>query len=147
MRILLDTSIVVEIDRHNHRVVELLKRLMEHGDDLIISTVTVAEILTGSYLRRDTRSSVLTAKEVLNQFVWEDLKGETAEAAAKLFSFLIVEKKQDAIEYPDVLIAATFFSAHCDALMTLNTKDFLLLPHVKEHTYTPDEFEKKARFK
>ena len=49
MKILVDTSIIVEIDRGNKEVTNLLKKILENHE-LIISTITVGEILTGSYL-------------------------------------------------------------------------------------------------
>ena len=58
MRVLVDTSILVEIDRHNPRVVDLLKTLSEQQTELLISTTTVAEILTGPYLLKDSQKSL-----------------------------------------------------------------------------------------
>lgn len=142
MRILLDTSILVEVDRHNEDVIHLLQKLVGKGDELIISTVTVAEILTGSYLRRDTKIAVLKAKDVLNQCTWKEVDGATAEITAQLYSSLFLEKKEKQIEYPDVLIAATFFSAHCDVFLTLNVKDFILFERLKEKVHTPEQYEK-----
>ncbi len=143
MRLLFDTSILVEIDRQNEQVVTLLKKWVQEGKELVISTITVAEILTGSYLHRDIRTAVLTAKEVLNQFTWLELDGEIAETTAKLYAYLLLEKKEKSIEYPDVLIAATALAHNCDAIITLNKKDFCLFPHIKEKIYTPNEFEKR----
>ena len=130
MRYLIDTSIIVEIDRHNHEVIRTLTKLLENGHELIISTITVAEILTGSYLRKDAKVAALTAKEVLNQFLWKDIDGLTADITAKIYAQLIIEKKHHSIEYADVLIAATCISSHCDKLMTLNKKDFSLIPSI-----------------
>ncbi len=143
MRILCDTSILVEIDRHNESTVRLLQNLVKNGEELVISTITVAEILTGAYLRRDVAAAVLTAKEVLNQFTWQEIDGETAEFTAKLYSYLLLEKREKSIEYPDVLIAASFLRNAADILLTLNKKDFIFFPHLKEKVYTPEEFQKK----
>ncbi len=143
MKILFDTSILVEVDRHNAEVAHLLRKLAEKRYEFIISTITVAEILTGPYLCREVREAAITAKEILNQFEWKEIDGETAEFTAKLYSYLILSKKQHEIEYPDVLIAATFFSARCDAIITLNKKDFLLFPQLQGKVYTPEEFKEK----
>ncbi len=139
MKVLLDTSVIVEIDRQNEQVVRLLQQAVQKGAELVVSTVTVAEILTGSYLRKDVRAAVLTAKEVLNQFAWIDVSGEVADAAAKLTAFLITEKRM--IDYPDILIAATFLAANCDALLTLNRKDFIVFPNLKSRVYSPTEYQ------
>lgn len=142
MKILCDTSIIVELDRHNEKTVHLLQKLIENGHELLISTITVSEILTGSYLTKDAKASVTTAKEILNQFSWHDFDSETAETAAKLFSYLILQKKQDDIEYPDVMISAAFIAKHCDSLLTLNKKDFIIFPNIEKYVYTPEEFMK-----
>lgn len=143
MKLLCDTSILVEIDRHKEEVVTLLQREVERGNELIISTVTVAEILTGAYLRKDVSSAQFTAKEVLNQFLWKEVDGEVAEWCAKLYAYLLLEKKEKAIEYPDVLIAATFFASKSDVLLTLNKKDFMLFPPLQKAVFTPAEFQQQ----
>ena len=91
MKILFDSSIIVEIDRQNEQVITILKDLVNKKHELIISTITVSEILTGSYLRKDSEEAVVKAKEILNQFTWKDFDNESAENSAKLFSFLIIE--------------------------------------------------------
>ena len=139
MKLVVDTSVLVEIDRHNEQTIRLLQKLAER-EELLISTVTVAEILTGAHLRKDASLAILKAKEVLNQFLWISVDGEVAERVAKLYAFLLFEKKEKSIEYPDVLIAATFLSVRGDILLTLNKKDFQAFPHLKEQVFTPDEF-------
>ncbi len=143
MKILFDTSVIVEIDRHNSKIISLLKKIVEKEHVLVISTITVAEILTGSMLRKDAKQASLVAKEVLNQFIWQDIDSYVAEITAKMFSQLIIEKKDDQIEYQDVLIAASSVRSHCDVIITFNKKDFCLIESVQKHVYTPDEFEKK----
>ena len=43
MRVLVDTSVIVEIDRQNKETVELLKSLVEKNIELVISAVTVSD--------------------------------------------------------------------------------------------------------
>ncbi|MBI2675061.1 MAG: type II toxin-antitoxin system VapC family toxin [Candidatus Aenigmarchaeota archaeon] len=140
MKILVDTSVIVEIDRGNESVTSLLKSLVKANTELVISTVTVSEILAGSYLTKDVRKAVMTAKEVLNQFLWVDLDGEVAEKTAQLLAYLLSEKRT--IEYQDIVIAATFFTTRSDYLLTLNRKDFLAIPALNKKVYAPDEFRK-----
>ena len=46
MRVLLDTSVIVDVDRGKKEIIELCRTLVnEH--DAFLSTVTVSEILTG----------------------------------------------------------------------------------------------------
>ena len=142
MKLAFDTSILVEIDRGNEKVVSLLKKLTEKGEELVISTITVSEILAGSYLQNKTDEAVMNAKEVLGQFDWKEMDGEVAETTAKLFAYLRLEKRGD-IEFQDIVIAATCISENCDALITLNKKDFLVFPNLKSKVYAPDEFSLK----
>lgn len=141
MKVVLDTSIIVEIDRQNKSVVSLLKSLLDNNVELVISTITVSEILTGAYLTKDVNNSLITAKEILNQFNWIDLDGEVAEKTGQLLAFLISEKKT--IEYQDVAIAASFLISHSDYVLTLNKKDFIVFPHLKDKVFSPEEFKKK----
>ena len=85
----------------------------------------------------------MKAKEVLNQFLWHEVNGDVAEYCAKLYAYLLVEKKEKSIEYPDVIIAATFLSSKSDFLLTLNKKDFIVFPQLRHVVYTPDEFAKR----
>ena len=63
MNITIDTSIIVEIDRQNKNVIDLLKKLIEKNFELAISIITVSEILTGSYLTKDIKKSVILQKK------------------------------------------------------------------------------------
>ncbi|TAL45685.1 MAG: PIN domain-containing protein, partial [Chitinophagaceae bacterium] len=92
MKIAVDTSVIVEIDRGNESVANLLKSIVEKNTTLVISSVTVSEILTGSYLTKDPKKSIQAAKEVLGQFVWIELDGQIAEKTAQILAYLISEK-------------------------------------------------------
>lgn len=140
MRVLLDTSVIVEIDRLNKDVLALLKELTSKNVELVVSTVTISEILTGSYLSKRAKKAVLEAKKILSQFLWIDLDGEVAEKTGKLLAYLIIEGKM--VEYQDVVIAATFFASHSDYLITLNKSHFLVFPKLKGKVFTPVEFRK-----
>lgn len=59
--------------------------------------MTVSEILTGSYLRRDYTKAVGKAKKVLGQFSWVNLDGVVAEKIALLNAYLITDGQP--IEY------------------------------------------------
>ena len=147
MRILFDSSIIVEIDRQNEQVINLLKKLVIKKHELIISTITVSEILTGSYLRKDSEEAVIKAREVLNQFNWKEFDNECAENSAKLLAFLIVEKKEKSVDYPDILIASTFMTLNCDYLITLNKKDFIVFPKIREFVLDYKELDAKFNLK
>ena len=143
MNIVLDTSVIVEIDRNNKGIIELLKKLIEKNHSILISTVTVSETLAGSYLKKDFKKAVLEAKQIMAQFLWIDLTSEIAEKTAQYIAYLIAEGKM--IEYPDIAIAATFKVEDADFLLTLNKNHFEYIPDLKGKVYSPGEFLKKIK--
>jgi predicted nucleic acid-binding protein len=138
--VLVDTSVIVDVDRGREDVIELCRRLTS-TNSAFISTVSVSEILTGSYLRRDYKAAVKKAEKVLGQFRWVPLDGETAKLIAELNAYLI--SKGQPIEYQDVSIAASFLLTHCDVLLTENKEHFDRLPNLKGKVMTPKEFVNK----
>jgi predicted nucleic acid-binding protein len=135
--VFVDTSIIVDVDRGKEDIIELCKRLTS-SNNAFISTVSVSEILTGSYLRKDYRAAVKKAEKVLNQFRWSSLNGETAKIIAKLNAYLI--SKGQPIEYQDVAIAASFLLEQCDVMLTENKDHFERLPNLRGKVMTPKEF-------
>jgi predicted nucleic acid-binding protein len=140
-KIFVDTSIIVDVDRGKQEVIELCKNLTS-TNSAFISTVTVSEILTGSYLRKDYKTAVKKAEKVLNQFRWIPLNGEIAKLVAQLNAYLI--SKGQPIEYQDVAIAASFLLEGCDVLLTENKEHFDRLPNLKNKVMTPKEFCQKT---
>ena len=140
MRVLLDTSVIVDVDRGKKEVIDVCRKLtMEH--EALISTVTVSEILTGSYLRKDYRKAVAKAKKVLGQFSWINLDGAVAEKTAQLNAYLITEGQP--IEYQDQAIAASCLVTRSDVLLTRNKEHFIRIPALKDKVLTPEELEQK----
>jgi predicted nucleic acid-binding protein len=135
--IFVDTSIIVDVDRGKQDVIELCKKLTS-TNSAFISIVSVSEILTGSYLRKDYKVAVKKAEKVLSQFRWISLNGETAKVIAELNAYLI--SKGQPIEYQDVAIAASFLLECCDVLLTENKDHFQRLPNLKNKVMTPKEF-------
>ena len=135
--VLVDTSIIVDVDRGKQDIIELCKKLTS-TNSAFISTVSVSEILTGSYLRKDYKAAVKKAEKVLSQFRWVTLNGETAKIIAELNAYLI--SKGQPIEYQDVAIAASFLLERCDVLLTENKDHFERLPSLKGKVMTPKEF-------
>ena len=144
MKVVLDTSVVVEIDRRNQEVIKILKNLIEDGREIIVSVVTVSEILAGSYLKKNFKEAVSEAKRILGQFMWIELDGQIAEKTAQYLAYLITEGK--IIEYPDAAIAATFKVTDSDYLLTLNKAHFERIPDLKGKIYEPKEFMKIIKF-
>ena len=135
--VFVDTSIIVDVDRGKEEVIELCKRLTS-TNTAFISTISVSEILTGSYLRKDYKAAVKKAEKVLSQFRWIALNGEIAKIIAEINAYLI--SKGQPIEYQDVAIAASFLSECCDVLLTENKDHFERLPNLKDKVMTPKEF-------
>ena len=136
-KVLVDTSIIVDVDRGKQDVIELCKRLTS-TNNAFISTVSVSEILTGSYLRKDYKTAVKKAEKVLDQFRWVPLSGEAAKLVAELNAYLI--SRGQPIEYQDVAIAASFLLECCDVLLTENKEHFERFPNLKGKVKTPKEF-------
>lgn len=141
MKVVFDTSAVVEIERKNKLVIELVKGLMDKNADLSISIVTLSEILTGCYMRDDYEKASAEAKRVLSQFLWIDMDSKIAEKTAKFMSHLI--KKGKIVDYPDAIIAATFDSINGNYILTLNKRHFESIPEIKDKAFTPEELKEK----
>lgn len=120
MKLCFDTSVVVDIDREREGTVELMKHLTEEDHALLISTVTVAEILTGAY--RLEKEEVREARKVLGQFHWIDLDGAVADRTGELMAELY--EGGNLIEFQDVVIAASADVEGADRLVTGNLDHF-----------------------
>jgi predicted nucleic acid-binding protein len=140
--VFVDTSIIVDVDRGKQEVIDLCKELTS-TNSAFISTVSVSEILTGSYLRKDFKTAVNKAEKVLSQFRWVSLTGEAAKLTAQLNAYLI--SKGQPIEYQDIAIAASFLTEGCDVLLTENKDHFERLPNLKGKVMTPKEFCQETR--
>jgi len=140
MKVLLDTSIVIDVDRGRRAAIETCKKLTgEHSP--LVSTVTISEILTGSYLRPDYAKAAAKAKKILSQFTWISLDGSVAEKLAQLNAYLIAQGQ--AIEYQDNAIAATCLVTESDVLLTNNKEHFTRIPALKARVLTPSELLKR----
>lgn len=137
MKILLDTSIIVEIDRKNKLSIGIIKKLVAKYA-VYISVVTLSEILTGGYLRDDYEDSVAEINRVLSQFYLIDMDSDIADTTAKFQAKLI--KAGKIIEYPDIVIAATFNKIEGDYLLTLNKAHFDVIAELKGKVFTPEDF-------
>ena len=139
MKILLDTSILVDVDRGKEPTIELLSRLIRSEAELLVSTITISEILTGAYL--NSGKAVAKAKEILGQFQFIDFDAEAADEAAKFTSHRI--HFGIPIPFEDIAIAACAKVAKSDFLLTTNKKDFDM-PYLRGKVFTPREFMEHA---
>lgn len=134
MRIIIDTSVLVYIDRKDQEIIEIMKELHLYHE-IYISTITISEILTGSNLRRDTKKSVEKAKKLFNQIKWVNFDYQIAEKIGELNAYLISQGKK--IELPDVIISATCLVNNLDVILTFNKKHFRNIPSLKFKAMTP----------
>lgn len=63
MKVSLDTSIVVEIERRNEGIIDIIEKLMKKHE-IFISAIVSSEIFTGTYLREDYEKATKKAKEL-----------------------------------------------------------------------------------
>jgi predicted nucleic acid-binding protein len=108
MKIALDTNILIYflegIEPQANKVEKLLESFMKAENEGIISTISVAEILTGFYTAGDTNKAV-KVKELLNDLTLNSFKivpvtFEIADLAANL-------RAKRGGKLPDALIVAT----------------------------------------
>jgi len=138
MKISLDTSIIVEIERRKEKTVELIENLLILHK-IFISAVVPSEIFTGTYLREDYMRATQKAKRLFSTFEIIPLNTEIAEIIGRINAFLIADGSVIVIEYQDVAIAATFLYKSGDYLLTKNKKHFSRIPELKGKSLTPSE--------
>ncbi len=141
MKIIIDTTVLVEIDRGNQDIIAMMKLLVKRHE-LYLSVITVSEILTGAYLRKDHDLAAVKAKLLMGQMEWVDVDPLIAEKAGEINAFLIINGLK--IEFPDVLIAATALILNCDLIISNNKEHFQRIPALKNKVLTPLELKDKV---
>lgn len=115
--ILLDTDVLIEIfDRNSKRGVEALRRIEESGEDIVITSLNLHELLYGLYK--------YAAKEKINRVLILsaiEFRKEDAELSAKLE--IELEKEGKKITRFDSMIAAIAINRKFK-LFTYNRKHF-----------------------
>lgn len=139
MKILLDSTVLIDIERKNEEALELIENMSSNNEELIISAVTVSEILTGAYYRGG-REGLAAAKTLLAQFRLVPLDAEVADKTAEYTAFLL--RNGSPVDFKDVAIAATFAATKSDFLITQNKKHFEIIPEIGVKARTISEFKK-----
>lgn len=117
MRIVLDTNVLIYffegIEPQASEVEKILQSIMIGTNEGAISTVTVAEVLTGFYLSADTskatKAKQLLADLTLNGFKIAPVTFEVADLAAQL-------RAKRGGKLPDALIIATALNQGADVI-------------------------------
>lgn len=124
MKIALDTNILIYffegIEPEASRVEKILNSFMKAENEGIISTITVAEILTGFYVVKDEGKAAKMKKMLndltLNSFKIVPVTFEVADIAANL-------RAKRGGKLPDALIVATALNQSADTIYSKD-KDF-----------------------
>jgi len=114
MRVLLDTSIIIEFWKKRPDVVEELAGLVASG--LFISEVTAAELVRGALHKADLRV-------IQNALRYLEILPLEAAIGQGMLELLNQYGLSHGLQIPDALIAATTLR-HGIPLYTLNRKDF-----------------------
>ena len=142
MKILFDTSALIELERQNQEAIALVKGLITSSEEIVISTVTISEVLLGVYFQK-AHEKIEEAKKLLSQFKWIPLDENIADVAAQYEALLLNIGNE--IEFKDVAIAATFAATKSDFLITQNKRHFQILPDIGNRAKTIAEFSKIYR--
>ena len=135
MNIVFDTSFLIQAERKNPMAISLGKKLIEQN--FFISAITVSELMTGVYLRKDFEQARANALSLLGQFKWVDFNADIAFRTGEILAFLRSNKMF--IEFQDAAIAATALEISAQYVVTENKKDFVLIPALKDKVFTMSE--------
>ena len=116
MRLLLDTSILIDVLRFRNQRREFLAELVRGGHTLSTSTLNVAEVYAGMRPAEEARTEAL----LINLDLYE-LNGVSARLAGKLKNTWA--RKGQTLTLADSIVAAIAIERGC-ALLTDNRKDF-----------------------
>lgn len=143
MRVLLDTTVLIDIEHKERESLELMYELSKKKVDVLLSVITVSEILAGAYYT-EKEENIAAAKELLAEFDFIPLEWNVADVTAEVLAYR--NKIAEPIAYTDAAILATFLSGSADFLITENVKDFDF-PALERKVYTAKEFLKKLKRK
>lgn len=116
MKLLLDTSILIDVLRLKNQRSELLAKLVREGQTLCTTTLNIAEIYAGMRPAEEARTeALLSGLEVY------ELNGASARLAGKLKNTWA--RKGHTLALADMIVAALAIERGC-ALLTDNRKDF-----------------------
>lgn len=116
MRLLLDTSVLIDTLRHRHRRRELLAELVQAGHTLATTALNIAEVYAGMRPEEAQRTEALLS--LLDCYNLTGTSGRRAGALKRQWA-----GKGRTLALADVIVAAIALERGC-TLMTDNRKDF-----------------------
>jgi tRNA(fMet)-specific endonuclease VapC len=116
MKLLLDTSILIDVLRHRNQRKEWLAGLVRAGHTLSTTTLNIAEIYAGMRPVEEART-----EELLGGLELYELSGSSARLAGRLKNTWA--RKGHTLTLGDTIVAAIAIERGC-ALLTDNRKDF-----------------------
>ena len=122
MKLLLDTSIIIDFLRQKDKEKTIYITLTKAGYSLFISIITHAELYSGKSIWEDEEFNQ-ALETIFSGLTILSLDLELSKAAGKIRAY-------HKIELNDAIIAATAIENGCE-LVTLNVKDFEKIPHLK----------------
>ncbi|MBI2895623.1 MAG: type II toxin-antitoxin system VapC family toxin [Deltaproteobacteria bacterium] len=123
MKVLVDTSVLVDHLRGDERAVDFLLGAVRRGDELWSVTVVRTEILAGM-----RRGEELSTRRLLGRIRWLDVTAEVADTAGSLARRFL--RSHPGIDTVDYLVAAAARLTDAD-LATLNVKHFPMFPDLE----------------
>lgn len=124
MRLLLDTSVIIDVLRLKNRRREFLAELVRAGHTLSTTTLNVAEVYAGMRPNEESATEALLA----GLDSW-DLDGKSARRAGKLKHAWA--RKGRTLTLSDAIVAAIAIERGC-SLLTDNSRDFPM-PELRLH--------------
>jgi predicted nucleic acid-binding protein len=116
MRLLLDTSVLIDVLRLRNQRRELLAELVRAGHGLSTTTLNIAELYAGM-----RAGEVVGTEALLSGLESYELSGSAARLAGKLKSTWA--RKGRTLALADAIVAAIAIESEC-SLLTDNRKDF-----------------------
>jgi predicted nucleic acid-binding protein len=116
MKLLLDTSILIDVLRRKKQRNEWLAELVRNGHTLATTTLNIAEIYAGMRPAEETRTEAL-----LGGLQVHELNGTSARLAGQFKNTWA--RKGHTLSLADAIVAAIAIERGC-ALLTDNRKDF-----------------------
>jgi predicted nucleic acid-binding protein len=116
MRLLLDTSVLIDALRHRHRRRELLAELVQEGHTLATTALNIAEVYAG--MRPEEAQKTEALLSVLDCYDLTGASGRRAGALKQQWA-----RKGCTLSLADMIVAAIALEHRC-ILMTDNCKGF-----------------------